>query len=200
VKHILLEALVVSMVGAALAFSANRVSPQGLDLTRNYFQEPAAGVSSAPPNVSGTNATSPLDLLRQKLEEAGLQLASSNDVQKLFRDPRRAQNLVVFLDARNDEEYAAGHIPGAYQFDYYHPEKYLGTVLPLCNEAEQVVVYCNGGDCEASLHAAMMLGNDAGVSKGKLFVYGGGITEWTEQGQPVETGARNSGTFAKPAK
>jgi rhodanese-related sulfurtransferase len=202
VKHILLEALLVSTVGASLAFAANRLSPRGLDLARNYFPEPSRATVSnpAPANAAATNAPSPLDLVKSKLLEAGLQLATTDDVKRLFRDPRREQGLIVFLDAREDEPYEAGHIPGAYQFDYYHAEKFLGTILPLCQATGQVVIYCNGGDCEDSLRAAMLLGNDAGVPKSKLFVYGGGITEWTEEGQPVETGARDSGKFVKPAK
>lgn len=199
-KQILLEALFVSTVGAAVAFAANQLSPRGLGLTRNYFPETSGAAVAGTANVPGANIPSPLDLLKGRLREAGLQLATTDDVKRLFADSRREQGLIMFLDARDDEHYEAGHIPGAYPFDYYHAEKYLGDTLPLCQAAEQVVIYCNGGDCEDSLHAAMLLGNDAGVPKAKLFVYGGGITEWTAQGQPVETGARNSGNFAKPAK
>jgi hypothetical protein len=30
----------------------------------------------------------------------------------------------------DDEHYRAGHIPGAFQLDHYHPENYLAAVLP----------------------------------------------------------------------
>lgn len=202
VKHILLEALLVSTVGAAVAFAANHLSTRGLDVSRNYFPGPSrpTALGSNLPIASGSNAPSPLDLVKSRLKEAGLQLAAPDDVKRLFRDPRREQGLILFLDARDDDAYEAGHIPGAYQIDNFHPEKNLGAVLPLCQTAEQIVIYCNGGDCEDSLHVAMLLGNDAGVPKAKLFVYAGGTTEWTGDGQPLETGARNSGNFAKSSK
>jgi rhodanese-related sulfurtransferase len=203
VKIILLEAMVISAVGAAVALAANHFSPRGLVLTRNYFPESSVGAAvskPAPANDSGTIAASAPDLVKARVQEAGLQLANADDVLRLFRDPRREQDLVVFLDARSDDHYREGHIPGAYLLDYYRAEKYLGDILPVCQKAEKIVVYCNGGDCEDSLHTAMLLGNDAGVSKEKLCVYGGGIAEWTAEGQPVETGERNSGNLTKPAK
>jgi rhodanese-related sulfurtransferase len=54
------------------------------------------------------------------------------------------------------------------------------------------VVYCNGGECEDSEFAAIML-RDAGVPREMLFVFAGGIVEWKAAGLPVETGPRGSG-------
>ena len=123
--------------------------------------------------------------------------AASNEVTALFRDPRHDQGLVAFIDARDDAHYQAGHIPGAWQFDHYRAEAYLPAVLPVCMNAQQVVVYCNGGTCEDSEFAAVLL-RDAGVPRTSLFVYVGGITEWKSNGLPVETGARRSGQLLQP--
>jgi len=142
----------------------------------------------------GTNAASPWEILRARLAEKGLTLADSNQVTQLFHDPRYEQELIVFVDARDDQSYKKGHIPGAYQFDYHYFEKYLHTLLPACQAAQQILVYCNGGDCEDSEFAATML-RDAGIPKEKLFVYGGGITEWTNTNLPLEAGVRKSGTL-----
>jgi rhodanese-related sulfurtransferase len=116
---------------------------------------------------------------------------------ELFRDPRYEQGLVIFIDARDDQHYAAGHIPGAWPFDRFRPEQYLPTVLPACLTAVKVVVYCNGGECEDSEFAAIML-RDAGVPREALFIYAGGITEWKAQRLPMEAGARRSGELPKP--
>jgi len=116
----------------------------------------------------------------------------SNEVVQLFRDVRYEQGLVVFVDARDDAHYQAGHIPGAWQFNHYRAENYLDAVLPVCLNAQQVVVYCTGGECEDSEFAAIML-RDAGVPGEKLFVFTGGFTEWAGNKLPVETGARLSG-------
>ena len=74
--------------------------------------------------------------------------------------------------------------------------KIFGDVLPVCQKAEQIVVYCNGGDCDDSETAALLL-RDVGIPNQKLFVYGGGMAEWITNSLPVETGARNSGNLRK---
>ena len=199
-KSILREGALVAGIGAGLAFVANEVSPRGLSLTRNYFpgstpssSRVASAADQTPhPGDTGVAAASPAELLAARLRAKGLQLVESNQVAQLFRDPRYEQELILFIDARDDRHYQDGHIPGAYQFDHYRAEKYLANVLTACQWAEQIVVYCTGGDCEDSEFAAIML-RDAGIPKEKLFVYGGGITEWTTNGLPLEVGGRKSG-------
>jgi rhodanese-related sulfurtransferase len=146
------------------------------------------------PRASGTNSAilSPAQVLAAQMKEKRLQLMDGRQATRSFHDPRFQQNLIVFIDARDESHYQQGHIPGACEFDPYHPEKNFATVLPVCQKAEQVVVYCNGGDCDDSETAALLL-RDMGIPNQKLFVYGGGITEWKTNGLPVETGARNSG-------
>ncbi len=197
-KRILLEGLIVAARGAALAFAANALSPRGLKLTRDFFgaySRPHTN-STAITNLAlaraGTNAASAHELLVARLREKGLNLADSNQVIQLFHDPRCQQNLVLFVDARDDDHYKKAHIPGAYQLDYYRPENYLATLLPLCQLAEQIVVYCNGGNCEDSEFAANFL-LSAGMPKEKLLVYAGGLTEWETNRLPVEIGERLSG-------
>ena len=119
---------------------------------------------------------------------------------QLFHDPRREQDGVIFIDARDDEHYRAGHVPGAYHFDRFRPEQYLTNVLQACLVAQQMVFYCNGGDCDDSEHAAIMLRDSIGIPKEKVFVYGGGLTEWITNGLPVELGLRNSGQFTNLVK
>jgi rhodanese-related sulfurtransferase len=188
VKNVLLEALVVAAVGLLLSLVANAVSPRGLKLTRNY--SPGGALAGAK-SFGSTNAAT-AEVLDKQLRAEGLQLADSNLVAKLFTDPRKAQDMVIFIDARDDQHYQAGHIPGAYQLDHYHLENYLPAVLPVCQTAEQIIVYCTGGSCEDSEQTAIFL-RDAGMPKDKLYVYAGGYAEWTANHMPVEVGARNSG-------
>lgn len=207
VKWVLLEAALVVVVGTLFAFAANRVSPRGLALARNYFPEGTGRLVSATPlaalphNAIGANSlpVNPAQLLAAELKEKGLQLVDHNQALQLFHDPRFKQDIVVFVDARDEQHYREGHIPGAYEFDPYRPEKYFDAVLPVCKAAEQIVVYCNGGDCDDSETAAILL-RDVGIPNQKLMVYGGGITEWTTNSLPVEMGGRNSGNLRNPGK
>ncbi len=189
----MLEALFVGAVGGALAFAANALSPHGLKLGRNYSPGGALAISRSLSNAGGTNAFTRAQVLETQLRAEGLQLADSNRVAQFFGDPKKNQDLVIFVDARDDEHYQAGHIPGAYQLDHYHPENYLAVVLPVCQVAQQIVVYCKGGSCEDSEQTAIFL-RDAGVPKDRLFVYAGGFDEWTANRLPIEIGQRNSGS------
>ena len=185
---VIIEALLVVLCGAVFGLVANAVSPLGLRLSRNYF--PSTGVVAANSHSTNGNittpSTDPLTATLQRLHEHGLQTVSSNEVRALFTDTRYEQGLFVFVDARDDQHYAAGHIPGAWQFNHYRPEQYLPSVLPVCLSAQKIIVYCTGGACEDSEFAAMML-RDAGIGRENLFVYAGGMAEWETSGLPIET-------------
>jgi len=195
----------VAVIGTALAFAANAFSPRGLDLTKNHlpFSRLTPRVAVAETNLTGAVAAktnSPMELLSARLREHGLQLADSNQVVQFFHDPRREVDGVIFIDARDDDDYKAGHIPGAYHFYHFYPENYLTNVVGVCLTAQQIVFYCNGGDCDLSADAAITLRDSIGIPKERVFVYGGGMNEWTTNGLPIEVGARNSGDLTNVVK
>jgi rhodanese-related sulfurtransferase len=202
-RRVLAEALIVLGLGVAFALIANLVSPRGLSISRNYFPglggqgeaATAPGVTSTPGNrVNETNRANTLkgDAIAVRLKEKGLQSIDTKEAERLFRDPLYEQELTVFIDARDDRHFQDGHIPGAYQFDRYYPERHLPQVLPACLTATAIVVYCTGGTCEDSEFAAVML-KEAGVAQNQIMVYTGGITAWGSNGLPVELGTRASG-------
>ncbi|HVV02176.1 MAG TPA: rhodanese-like domain-containing protein [Verrucomicrobiae bacterium] len=199
-KSALIEAIFIAICGCILAFAANALSPRGLRLSRNYF--PAAPTIAGQNEHASTNtpsaelARNAYARLKERLAAEGLQLIDGETALDLFHQSRQAPNAIIFIDARDDAHYATAHVPGAYQLDRYRPEAYLPTVIPACLAANKIVVYCNGGECEDSEFAARMLKDDIKIPAEKLFVYGGGITEWTERKWPLEAGARNSGTAA----
>ncbi len=156
-----------------------------------------AGATNREISVTATNQ-SPAELLAAQIKARGLHLAVSNQVVAWFNDPRRQTRQIVFIDARNEEDFQKGHVPGAWLFDPYQPDKYFAKIMPVCQAAEQIVVYCHGGDCDDSLTAAGLL-LDIGITGAKISIYGGGMTEWPATGLPVETGAQNSGLMQKAA-
>jgi rhodanese-related sulfurtransferase len=208
VKKVLGETALVAIVGIALAFAANAISSRGLKLGNDYFH----GATRPPKPGSamtqgGTNATkitqhmlSPAEAAIARLREKGLQVADDEKILTLFHDPRYEQGLVIFIDARKDEEYSQGHIPGAYQLDPMYKEKYLGSALPACTLAQQIVIYCHGGDCELSEFAAEFLRGSAGIPNEKLFIYANGIPAWQAHGLPIEKGDRKSGQISSASK
>jgi len=191
VNAVFLEAVLVAAIGLALAFAANQLSPRGLTLGRNYSPGNALAAARSGVNAAQTNGSSTAQQLEKQLAAEGLQLADRTRTVQLFNDSEREQGLVIFVDARDDEHYQAGHIPGAFQLDHYHPEKYLAETLPACQAAQKIVVYCKGGSCEDSEQTALFL-RDAGIPRDRLFVYAGGFDEWQANHLPAELGERNS--------
>ncbi len=90
----------------------------------------------------------------------------------------------LILDARSDDEFAEGRIPGAIQLrpDNATPEK-LAELAP--QKDTVMVFYCGSVQCPASAKAAHKAA-EAGYTK--LYKYPGGMADWNEQGLPVEQG------------
>jgi rhodanese-related sulfurtransferase len=206
--QLLLEVLLVLVAGCVIGLLANTLAGRrGLSLSRDYFPG-----STSPPMPVSTNKLAAATNVGQthlvpsatndtvsRLQAKGLQVADSNLVNQLFRDPLQAQEVFIFVDARDDNGYKEGHVPGAYQFYHYRPADYIADVLPACLSADKIVIYCNGGNCEDSEFAAITL-KDAGVPAAKLFVYPGGFSEWSTNGMPIETGTRKSGVLKEGHK
>lgn len=150
-----------------------------------------AASGEAPSHDAAASPYAPAHVLA-RLQERGLHALSFEEAQAVFGDPMREYGAYVFIDARQPEPYAAGHIPGAYLFDRYRPERYLAEIQPLLGVAQKIVVYCTGGECEDSEYAADFL-IQFGAPTSAVFVYVGGIAEWTARGMPLERGARDSG-------
>ena len=196
---ILGEALVLAAAGLVFALAANTLSPRGLSLGHNYFPGATPGVVASPLSTvvaDSTNATvagEAAAALVERIRSRGFQVADRAQAVAWFHDSGYPRAAIVFIDARDRDHYEAGHIPGAHDLDPYRPELEIAAVLPLVQSAETVLIYCNGGDCEDSQFAAALL-DQAGIPKERLHIYLGGISDWREQGLPVELGDRNSGT------
>lgn len=86
--------------------------------------------------------------------------------------------LVTVLDVRPEEEYAAGHVPGAINVPIEKLESYLSR-LP---RRKEVVAYCRGPYCLMSFEAVEKLRRRG--FKAKRLV--DGYPEWRAAGLPVE--------------
>lgn len=206
---ILIEAAAVTIATIALALAANGVYENGLSLRRSYFvveptgpiQHPVPPGGADPTAGPGDEAT-PVEedpavaAVIERLTEKGIQVKPHDGVVQLYESPEYEDGAYVFVDARNEDHYRAGHIPGAYQFDHFHMERYIQEVVPVCQTAIEVVVYCYGKDCTDSEITAQHLIN-LGVDPSMLSVYVGGIQTWCEKGMPVEKGERGSGEIGK---
>jgi rhodanese-related sulfurtransferase/predicted transcriptional regulator len=91
---------------------------------------------------------------------------------------RAKKGLVTVLDVRPQEEYAAGHVPGAVNIPVEQLEKRLAK-LP---QRREVVAYCRGPYCLLSFEAVELL-RKRGLKARRLR---SGFPEWRAAGLPVE--------------
>lgn len=188
-QRLLRDCALVAVVGVIVGLVANAVSPHGLSVTRDYFSSaPAVSSNDHEQSRSRTDSTAP--------GRSGTPLPAANyteidhaEAARLFQDPRRSEGRILFVDARDEKRFAAGHIPGARLFDHYHPEQYIQDLLAAAALADTIVLYCNGGTCEDSRLVAGDL-TALGVPASRLAVYVGGFSGWRRQGMPVERSER----------
>ena len=84
----------------------------------------------------------------------------------------------MWLDARPDEEFAAGHIPGAKLLNAEHWDSLLPEVLNAWTPGQKVIVYCSKQSCDASHEVARRLREEANLKN--VFVLEGGWEAWQE--------------------
>jgi len=99
---------------------------------------------------------------------------------------------VLFLDARRTSVYEQGHIAGARPFSVWESDidekvnKLFEERGDPKQQAEPIVVYCSGGDCEDSHMLAQKLW---GIQYNNVYVYKDGFPDWQKHGAAIHTGS-----------
>ncbi len=99
-----------------------------------------------------------------------------NQAYKLFK-----QN-ITFLDARENEDYKAGHIKGALSLPYYDFESYK-NILEKIPKDNIIVTYCAGTDCDLSILLGKQLFE---LGYKRVYIFFDGWNEWIKAKYPVD--------------
>jgi rhodanese-related sulfurtransferase len=154
-----LQALGIIVAAAVLGLLVNALRPQGLELIRT--------AASVPPSSDSSHA----DGARP------IELAAA--LEKLN------QGTAIFIDARAEDDYRAGHIKTARNL----PEKTLDIWMPEFFNATppetELIVYCSGPRCRLAERLAAKLYEFGYPEVYHLTV---GWNGWTAAGYPAETG------------
>jgi rhodanese-related sulfurtransferase len=93
------------------------------------------------------------------------------------------QEGVIFVDAREAADYEAKHIKGALNLPVVHFDLYYPKMKRMLPKNADIVVYCEGEQCGASLHLAEEL---IGLQYTNIKVFLGGWVEWNKAKYPAE--------------
>jgi rhodanese-related sulfurtransferase len=204
VLRTLVEVVILGTLAVAVGFVANAQRGVGaIKPFKNYFD------TSLPPDVAARLAlkstpTKELSGVEENGRDGAVGLTSVEepreghpvhpyqeisfkDVADAFSDPATADGVNLFVDARPEEAFDKGHIPGAIPCDPYRLESYIQTVLDRIDAAERVIVYCGGGDCPDSISLCREL-LDFDVPYENVYLFAGGWKEWIANQMPVEVG------------
>ena len=137
-------------------------------------------VASASPPVMAVEKPRKFSDLQHSYQEIDY-----DEVLAVVNDPMTAAGLNVLVDARDDDHYSEGRIAGALQCFPHEVDRYVDRIRDAVLNAEKVIVYCSGGDCEDSIFMCRELLNMS-VPYENVFLYPGGWKEWVARGGPTE--------------
>ena len=156
------EIIILVSVSVALALVVNTLSPRGIALVGQW--DITKGVITA--NPAG-------DAAGQKKEIDSVARAKT-----LFD-----KGDVLFVDARSQNQYGNGHIPGAVSLPVGQFEERIESFVNRYPPEQPIVTYCSGRTCEDSHDLAQLL-SDLGFTNVRIFI--DGFPGWEAEGYPIE--------------
>ncbi len=95
-----------------------------------------------------------------------------------LEDTQAWGDTVLWVDARPDEQFNQGHIPGAVSLNEDRWSELLPQMLTVWAPEKRVVVYCSSRSCAASHEVARRLKAEAELKE--VFVLHGGWERWQD--------------------
>jgi len=162
-KETLKDTILLSIAALILAFTVNSISSNGIPIMNTWYDNRHKIELEIPPSYDAETDS----------------LLSMQEAFTLWNDKK-----AVFLDTREPDEYAEGHIPGAINFPFEHWDDCWEEVEPLLSSDKTIVCYCGGLDCELSLFAAREF---QAIGYPDTYIFFGGFNKWVEYDLPWES-------------
>jgi rhodanese-related sulfurtransferase/uncharacterized membrane protein len=208
VKSIFLPSALLALAALALGIAVNFTRPGRVDWQRQWppyaslAKEAVLAVQDHPAPLPAEAAIEETEDERgQAMAQVAAEVESNLGIVEIglaeaLRFHRYGRDFMLWLDARNDELFQAGHIAGALQIHYYEQEPYLAAFAQAVAQSSPMalVVYCKGKDCHDSHFLAEDL-QKQGFNN--IYVYRDGYEDWVKAGGPVESAA---GTTPAPTQ
>ncbi|MGA9236966.1 MAG: rhodanese-like domain-containing protein [Desulfobacterales bacterium] len=157
------EATAILFIAGCLAFGFNALREHSLPLPGT-----TQAVNHSPTAINASDGSNPIGEL--SIEEAV----------RLFEE-----GAVLFVDARSEADYRAGHIKGAVNIPDLDFENHIGSFLEKTAAETVLITYCEGDSCTLSKSLAEKL-SLAGFEN--VFHLKNGWGQWKERGLPIARG------------
>ena len=156
------EVSIILGISMAAAFTVNYFSPAGIALVGQWNTSQGVVTAKAKNDiVAGDIVIETVDKAR-KLYDSGI---------------------YIFVDARSQEDYEAGHIKGAVSLPVGQFEEKITAFLERYPPEVVIVTYCSGRTCLDSHHLAEFL-LEFGYDHVTVFI--DGFPGWEAEGHPIE--------------
>ncbi len=172
-KRLGLRVCVLVCASAAIALTANAISPIGLDLWTNTSASSATPAAEADGMHANTGAAAQADLPGNAID-----VATAKSIVEV------GEHLV--LDARLRESFVRGHLPGAISVPYENGQADLAAVQIFLAPDQPMLIYCSGAACHDSAGLAELIRKHP--QAGDIKVLTAGFNGWKQAGYPIEQG------------
>jgi rhodanese-related sulfurtransferase len=95
--------------------------------------------------------------------------------------------VALFLDAREPADYDAGHIGNALNLPAQSFERHFSAIAPMLSPDSEMVLYCDGKECDLSHWLAESLRQQGFTN---THILHNGWTAWSQSGWPTGRGGR----------
>ena len=182
------QIIILFIISAGLGLLINAVNPKGISLVfdiKKYSTENSD-------KIKEDFVNNPYDTVkkeRQIIQNPNLNKEGFVDPQNIKLDLAKVffDRNALFVDARNANEFSAGHIKGSLNIYYneFHSKSIeeRKEIMKKFNKDGIIVCYCNGGECDMSIDLAYDI---AKLGFTSVNIYLGGYKEWENAGYPVE--------------
>ncbi|WP_155324999.1 rhodanese-like domain-containing protein [Desulfosarcina ovata] len=161
IKHAAKEALVIVLAAVVVAIAVYAIRPDKIGIP-----------------ASVRTGSEDADHAARQTMPSGFSEIALDETKRLFD-----ANAVIFVDARQDVDFDAGHIRGARNLVFADQDRWLPDFLATTDPATVIITYCDGEHCHLAPELADLLffnGFD------HVFYLKNGWTRWRESGFPVE--------------
>ena len=161
-KNWLLQVLCILLLASVTALVVNAVREDGINIIGNWPSRTASGDEAVVPPSA---------------QEGDPPFITLDDAVARYQSPD-----VVFVDARDPEDFEWGHILRAINIPFDYLDENWEAVIATLDKNAEYVIYCSGTECESSLFLARYFEQ---LGFAKIHVFYGGWSEWASNKLPV---------------